>query len=412
VIIRELGAGDDVAALLDLSVRAFGPVPDRSPWEASAATVIADRRYLAAFDGERMIAAARYHDMNQCWAGRWLRMAAVASVAVAPEERGRGTGRALVGALLSHIAARGYPVSVLYPATSPLYRSLGWEIAGSCETLTIPARSLRVLAAPDPDAGPPPAAGPPPDAAADPGGRRLRRCGPADAAAVAAVLSRVHQTLRDSGPNVRDGESIRQWLAAADRFGYLAPDGFLAYRWGRGNDEIQVERAVAVSAATTRAIWGVVASHSPIADRVRARLAPHDPMHWLTREPDVERARREPWMLRLVDAPAAIAERGYPAAAEITAALELADRGCPGNAGRWTLEVSGGKGVLSREPTGPARGAAGRPLRAGPRGLAALYAGTPVATLRRAGLVAGGDPAADAGLDTVFAAQPFLLDTF
>ncbi len=406
MIVRELDAADDVAALLDLSVRAFGPVPDRAQWEASAATVIADHRYLATFDGEQMVAAARYHDMSQCWAGRWLRMAGVASVTVAPEERGRGTGRALVGALLSQIAARGYPVSVLYPATSPLYRSLGWEIAGSCETLTIPARSLRVLAEPDPAAG---------ADAGDPAGPPLRRCGPADAAAVIAVVSGVHQALRDSGPNVRDEESTRQWLAAADRFAYLAPDGFLAYRWGHGNDEIQVERAVAASAATTRAIWGIVASHSSIARTVRARLAPHDPVHWLTREPDVERARREPWMLRLVDAPAAIAERGYPAAAEITAALDLADPGCPDNAGPWTLEVSGGKGVLSRAPAapaGPARGAAGRPLRAGSRGLAALYAGMPLATLRRTGLVAGGDPATDAGLDAVFAAAPFLLDTF
>ena len=46
------------------------------------------------------------------------------------------------------------------------------------------------------------------------------------------------------------------------------------------------------------------------------------------------------------------------------------------------------------------------------RGLAALYAGTPVATLRRAGLADGGSPAADAALDGAFAATPFMLDGF
>ena len=152
MIIRELGATDDTAALLDLSVRAFGPVPDRHHWEASAASVIGEHRYLAAFDGDRMIAAARFHDMSQCWAGRWLRMAGVASVAVAPEDRGRGTGRALMTALLGRIAERGYPVSVLYPATSSIYRSLGWETAGGCETLAFPARSLHSLVRPDPAA--------------------------------------------------------------------------------------------------------------------------------------------------------------------------------------------------------------------------------------------------------------------
>jgi hypothetical protein len=48
----------------------------------------------------------------------------------------------------------------------------------------------------------------------------------------------------------------------------------------------------------------------------------------------------------------------------------------------------------------------------GPRGLAALYAGTPLATLRRAGLVAGGDPGGDAALDAAFGADPFMLEFF
>jgi hypothetical protein len=46
------------------------------------------------------------------------------------------------------------------------------------------------------------------------------------------------------------------------------------------------------------------------------------------------------------------------------------------------------------------------------RGLAALYAGTPVATLRRAGLADGGSPDADDALDGAFAATPFMLDGF
>jgi len=41
-----------------------------------------------------------------------------------------------------------------------------------------------------------------------------------------------------------------------------------------------------------------------------------------------------------------------------------------------------------------------------------LYAGTPVATLRRAGLADGGSPADDAALDGAFAATPFMLDGF
>ena len=63
-------------------------------------------------------------------------------------------------------------------------------------------------------------------------------------------------------------------------------------------------------------------------------------------------------------------------------------------------------------PADPACPGGQAPLALSARGLAALYAGTPVATLRRAGLADGGSPAADAALDGAFAATPFMLDGF
>jgi predicted acetyltransferase len=400
VNIRELGDGDDLDALLDLSIRAFGPHPDRPVWRASAASAVRDQRWLAAFDGPRLVAAARYHDMRQCWQGRWQPMAGVASVMVAPEDRGRGTGRALMTAMLELIARRGFRVSVLYPATSAIYRSLGWEIAGVRDQVRFPARSLRSMSEPDPLLAAP--AGPHGEAG-------LRRCGPGDAAGVIAALSEAHQALRDSGPATYDAESVGRWLENPDRYCYLAPDGFLSYQWRNGNDEIAVDRAVSASAATTRAMWGIVASHASIADTVLANAGPADPVSWLTREPDVQVAGGHQWMLRIVDAPGAVAERGFPAGAEATTVLRLADPDCPGNEGRWTLEVSGGKAVLT---PGAAAPGAGEPVTLGPRGFAALYAGTPLGTLRRAGLATGGTAAGDAALDTAFAARPFLLDYF
>jgi hypothetical protein len=134
-------------------------------------------------------------------------------------------------------------------------------------------------------------------------------------------------------------------------------------------------------------------------------------------------------MLRLLDAPAAIAARGFPAT-DLAVPLLLADDLRPANAGRWDLTVRSGRGSLTRYRTGqvhapdtPASpsgqqsgqqsGQHGGPaLELGARGLAALYAGTPVATLRRAGLAAGGSPAADAALDAAFAATPYMLDDF
>ena len=50
-------------------------------------------------------------------------------------------------------AERGYPLSALYPATMPIYRSLGWELAGREVRWrrSRPARCGRSLA-PDPAA--------------------------------------------------------------------------------------------------------------------------------------------------------------------------------------------------------------------------------------------------------------------
>ena len=407
--IRELGPGDDPGALLDLSVRAFGPIAraDRPRWQDTTGAAVGARQYLGAFDGGQLVAAARYHDMIQWWHGRPVPMAGVANVMVAPEERGRGTGRVLMRAVLGLIGERGYPVSALYPATMALYRSLGWEIAGSMSRLAIPSHSLRSLVPPDtalPREDPADTAGTPARTAAT--GPRLRRCGPGDAAEVLAVVGRVHQAVRDCGPNTRDELTVGRWLGDEHRFAYLAPDGFLAYRWQQDHDELLVERALASSAATTRAIWGVVASHSSIAHTVRANAAPSDPVQWLTTDPDVRLTARKAWMLRVVDAAAAVAGRGFPAGVELATGLRLADPARPGHDGWWTLDVRGSRGTLTPadpDPDGPAFG---------PRGFAALYAGTPLATLRRAGLAAGGHADGDAALDAAFGADPFMLEYF
>ncbi len=236
-----------------------------------------------------------------------------------------------------------------------------------------------------------------------------------------ATVGRVHQALRDCGPNTRDEAAIARWLGDEQRFAYLAPDGFLAYRWQHGNDELLVERAVAGSAAATRAIWGVVASHSSIASTVQATVGPADPVHWLTTDPDVTQAGRTAWMLRVVDAAAAVAGRGFPPGVELTAVLRLADPDRPAHDGWWTLDVGGSKGVLTPAepgpdgpaPAGPGPGQPPAALSLGPRGFAALYGGTPLATLRRAGLAAGGDPGGgDAALDAAFGADPFMLEFF
>ncbi len=345
-------------------------------------------------------------------------MAGVAGVKVAPEERGRGVGGAMMAWLLGEIARQGYPVSALYPTTAQVYRSAGWEFAGGKYETVLPARSLASLVAADEVAAAAGAARTRAAQAAPAFGPKLRRATAADAEMIIDVKGRVHAELRDCGPNTRGPASLRRWLDDEDHFAYLAEDGFLGYRWADDLDEVEVEELVAGSAETARAFWQILASHGTVAERIRACLGPDDPVSWLITEPAASLHRRESWMLRLVDAPAAIAARGYPPAVRLSTLLDLADPVLPANAGRWALEISDGAGRLARADPGDLQGGNGFApdsaaiLRLGPRGLAAMFAGVPLATLRLAGLANGGDPAADANLDSAFAGRAFMIDYF
>jgi hypothetical protein len=374
---------------------------------------------IGAFHGGRLVGSARYHLMRQWWHGRSMPMAGVAGVKVAPEERGRGAGTAMMTALLGQIGYRGFPVSVLFPTTAPLYRAAGWEIAGGWYETVLPARSLAALASPDwPSTAGTSTAG---TGAAGTGlvgtgpaltgSPKLWRATPADAAAIVEVEGLVHERLLHCGPSTREPWMLRDWLDDEDRFAYLADDGFLSYRWADGTDEIDVEELVAASAATARAFWQILASHATMASRVRACLAPDDPVTWLTRDPAASTRQAHAWMLRVVDAPAAVAARGYPTAAVVSVRLDLTDAARPANSGRWVLEVSGGTGRLTRLGDAPT---ASHPtvLSLGARGFAALFAGVPVQTLRLAGLAAGGEAAADNALAAAFGGPAFMLDQF
>ncbi len=406
--VRPLGPADDLEAELDLRRRAFGPISaGRLPsWTKGLQASIEQGALFGAFDGSRLVGSARYHLLRQWWHGRSMPMAGVAGVKVAPEERGRGVGTAMMAALLEDIGSRGYPVSVLFPSTAPLYRTVGWEIVGRRYETVLPASSLAALAA----QGHPAAAGHHEPASEAP---KLRRATPADAAAIVEIEGMAHEQLLHCGPNTREPWMLHDWLDDEDHFAYLADDGFLSYRWSADMEEIEVGELVAASAATARAFWQILGSHAATTSRIRACLAPDDPVIWLIRDPAAELRHGDTWMLRLVDAPAAIAARGYPAAATVSMRLDIADPARPANSGRWALEVSGGAGRLSRLGDTPDRAPADRAvLSLGARGLAALYAGIPLPTLRLAGLAGGGDAAADDALSSAFCGQAFTLDRF
>ena len=380
--IRDLDPAD-LDAAFDIRTRSFGVIPDarREGWENMMRRSLAEQRVLGAYEEGRLLAVARINRFRQWWQGRTLPMAGIGGVTVAPEARGIGVGRALMLGILRRCVDQGYPLSALYPATASLYRGCGWEIAGAQYLVTVPTEALRGL-----------------------GTARVpvRRLGPDDAGQIIEVVRRVHTGARSSGPIDWDEPDVRRWLSEDKPFAYLAEDGFVAYGWS--DQDLEVEELVAGSEETARALWSLVGSGSSIAETVKACIGPTDPLRWLLREPVVRPDKENRWMLRLVDVPTALADRGYPAGVTGEMTLTVDDPQLPANTGTWRLTVAKGTGHV--EP------ADGDGIRLGPRGLAALYAGTPLSTLRLAGLVTGGDPDTDALLDTGFASQPYMVDYF
>ncbi len=379
--LRDL-TSDDLDQVLDLRKRAFGPIApaDSETWRQAVTPVLGEGRYLGVFDGSRLTAAARLRQFTQWWHGRPQPMAGVAGVTVSPEDRGRGVGTRLMRAVIERGVELGDAVSALYPATTPIYRSLGYEHAGGMRKVTLPAEALRGLR---------------------PSGQvKLRRMGPADAAELIAVLHKVHGAARSSGPVSYDERTWGLWLADDDDFRYIADDGFVIYRW-HGQD-IQIDTLVAGSPETARALWSMVGTSSSIAKNVIAPLAPDDPVLWLLPERSQDHVTEQRWMFRVLDVAAAVERRGYPAAVSCEAVVTVQDpvRG----EGTWRLDISGGSGTAT-----PVAGAPAAVLTA--NGLSALYCGVPTSTLRVVGLMSG-DERFDEVLDAAFAAKPYMLDYF
>jgi len=375
---------DDLARVLEVRRRSFGPFSISVEEYATRQRPLLDEgRMLGVVAGDEVVAAARILPMRQSWGGRPVSMAGIAGVVVAPEHRGRGAGTLLMRATLQRSRELGATVSALYPATVPLYRRLGWEIAGGQHNVRVPSHQLRVL-----------------------GGRdvEVRRATPADAEAILDHECRVYERSRDNGPLLHTLPETCENLADPGIFSYVCEDGFVMYGWHAG--DLLVHQLVAEREESLRALWSVVGSGSSTAETVSAYVAPHDPLHLLLPATVALPVRTERWMLRLLDLPGAVAARGFPVAVTCEVPLRTVDPQTPEAGGSWLLRVNEGSGVLDRHDVGA--GAAQLP----PGGAAALFAGTPLSTLRRAGLVTGGSPAHDALLDTAFAGDAYLLDYF
>lgn len=388
---------DDLDGIWQVFKLGFGAKEgDRSRWLDGVDPV----RTLV-IDGDRgdIAAASHIRPFEQWFGGRRVPLAGYSPVAVLPEYRGRGWGRAVTAGQFADLRERGEVIAGLFPASVALYRSVGFEIAGSYLQRRLPAGHLAALGA-EPSVV-------------------VRRGSADDVAAVHRCYDRLAG--RTDGTVTRDEGWWERRLPSdlAETLLYVVDhptdadelDGYASYRTGSARPPYDYSIVVSEVRATTpeqlRALWRVVGSSGSQAPDVEVIAAADDPLFLLLGASDPNAVRSEiRWMLRLVDAAGAVAARGWNPTSTGRVDLMIADDHAPWNAGRWQLEVADGHGRLTRGGDGT--------VEVSIQGLSCWWSGYANArVLATTGQVRTTDPAALAVLDGLGAASPpTLLDFY
>lgn len=383
-VLRELDEGDREQSHA-LSRLAFGGDPGAPP-----PPVRPGRRSFGVFDGGRLLARASVLDLRQWWGGRPVPMAGVAGVAVHPDARGRGTGSRLVRHLLTVLREEGQPVSVLYPTAPAIYRPLGWEVVATLDDTRLPVHLLREVPLP--------------------AGTSLRTAGVEDVRTLGglydAAAAAGNGLLTRSGPGSprpEEGALEADVVALAEQDGVAG--GYLSYDRGRGyggQSELHVWEMCAGTPDAARALLASLAAWDSVVQAVLWR-GPVDELALLLGRAVPPPVEVRPWMLRIADAPAAVAARGFAPGLSLRCAFTLVDPEVPEHSRAWTLVVEDGEGRLEPAPSGA------EAPRLHVRGLALLWSGAGSALVQRAGLAQRPLPL----LDAAFAGpRPQLLDYF
>jgi len=318
-------------------------------------------------DGSRIVGGLTLVPMGQWFGGRALPMTGIAAVGIRPEARGGGAGGLLVRSVVAELAAQGVPLSTLYPATVPVYRAAGFELAGSRWHVRLHLKGLPTRA--------------PRQGRTAGGGPTLRAGGPDDFPAMERAYRHYacHQDgLLDRGHFVWTrvrmprGETAQHYLVEdPDAPGPAGPLlGYLSYTQREAHDflqELVVSDLALTTASAGERLIALLGAHQSLAPVALLNLPPRHPLLTLLPEWRAETRLHLHWMLRLCALDAALEGRGYPAGLTAALHLDVADALVPANAGRRVLSIADGSGHVERGGQGS--------LRLDVGALAALFSG-------------------------------------
>lgn len=344
--------------------------------------------------GSQLLGGLIQVPMGQWFGGKVVPMVGVHGVGVLPEHRGRGVGVELMRACVRELHERGVPLSGLYPATQPIYRRAGFELAGSLPRYKIPVASLPV------------------------GHRELSvvRAGPDRVSEMEPVYA--SWAAQDTGLLERQPWLWERLLRPANGPCYTffarrgtVNEGYISFvqhpEAGSNHYDIGCRELVALTRDAWLRLLSLVADHRSMARYLHISVPPGSALWHVLPEQHFEPSWSMYWMSRIVRVPEALEARGYPPG--LTAAVRLAvhDDLVPDNTGLYTLEVADGQGRVHKGGGHPDTTPDTKiDIEIGIGGLASLFTGfASAATLAAAGK-ARGESAALARISALFAGPP------
>lgn len=356
-------------------------------------------RTLAAYDGDAIVATAGAFSLEMTVPGGPAPVAGVTVVGVVPTHRRRGLLTGLMTRQLGDLREQGRePVAALWASEPAIYGRFGYGLA--CQHLSVTVRRgwNRFL----------------PSAPAETG--RLVLDEPAK---VRADLGRVFDAVRRARPGhfarspgfwdmrLFDPERRRNGAGPLTCVVHEGPDGVDGYalyaakqHWDDGGPEgtISVREVTATNPVAHAGLWRFLCDIDLMAS-VTGWTATDDPLlHLLTDPRRATPVVKDNLWVRVVDVGRALTGRGY--AAPVDVVIDVADTGCPWNAGRWRLAADAAGATCDRTSEGADLALTGTELGAvylGGTTLAALAAAGRVTELRRGALEPASMALASAG---------------
>jgi predicted acetyltransferase len=326
-----------------LDVEAFGSTEAFDPDEP---TVEPDREVCAYLDGD-LVGGVTTLPGGQYFGGANLPMGGVASVAVRGDHRGEGLARKMMAESIERMAARGEFISTLYPSTTSLYRSMGYEIAGDWTETILPLTAATVDRV---------------------DGITVRDIGIGDLSELRGIYDSIaadHDGWRDRADVVWDYNAHRRAKTqrAFNRVGYEGDRAVwaLSYQYQDPNQRAPATRAydiklndmVALNDTAAAHALGFLANGSTMAGAMITSSPRQAWAHLLAHPPDATPVRSWPWMTRLIDVPAALAARGYPPIDHAPLAIAVHDELRETNCGTWLLGLEQGRPSVTRTDDAP-----------------------------------------------------------